>query len=150
MTERDLTTVVRLHILDAAARTGMVLNAHEVARDLGHPEVEIVEAFRRLGEAHVYVLESGDHTRIRMANPFSAVHTPFAVEVRGRRYFGNCIWDALGVVSLLGGEGQVETHCPDCRTPLALEVAGRRLVRGEGVVHFGVPARQWWDDIVFT
>lgn len=69
-----------------------------------------------------------------MANPFSAVPTPFMVEVAGRQYFGNCIWDALGVVSLLGGEGRVQTACPDCQEPIVLNVTDRRLDPVDAVV----------------
>jgi hypothetical protein len=38
-----------------------------------------------------------------MAMPLSAIPTPFQVEVGGRHFFGNCIWDALGIVAMLGG-----------------------------------------------
>ena len=110
----------------------------------------VQEAYARLGEAHVFVCEPGDPSRLRMANPFSAVQTPFKVSARGGSYYGNCVWDSLGILSLLGGEGTVETRCPDCDEPMALRVDGRELVESEGVVHFGVPARHWWDDIVFT
>jgi len=44
----------------------------------------------------------------------------------------------------------VATRCPDCAEELRLDVAGGKLVGAEGIVHFSVPARQWWDDIVFT
>ena len=46
---------------------------------------------------------------IWMANPFSAVPTDFKVTSRGRTYFGNCIWDALGIPAILGADGLVET-----------------------------------------
>jgi alkylmercury lyase-like protein len=72
------------------------------------------------------------------------------VSARGGSYYGNCVWDSLGIISLLGGEGSVETACPDCSEALRLRVADGKLVESEGVVHFSVPARRWWDDIVFT
>lgn len=150
MTERDFTTSVRLHVIETSRDTGRVPEAAEVAKVLGRPEQEVIDAFRRLADAHVYVLEPSAPHRIRMANPFSAVPTPFAVDAGGKNYFGNCVWDALGIVSLLGGEGSVETYCPDCREALRLDVRGRRLTTSTGVVHFGVAARHWWDDIVHT
>jgi hypothetical protein len=33
---------------------------------------------------------------------------------------------------------------------MRLEVRGGALAHGEGVVHFAVPARRWWDNIGFT
>ncbi len=85
-----------------------------------------------------------------MANPLSAVPTAFRVQTPRGEFWGNCIWDGLGVVSMLGGDGTVETHCPDCEEPMALRVEGRRLDDGEGIAHFAVPAARWWDNIGFT
>ena len=96
------------------------------------------------------MLEPDDPSRLRLANPFSAVPTPFEVEAAGRTYYGNCIWDGLGIVSLMGGTGQVRTQCPDCGEGLTLRVEGGALVRDEGIVHFSVPAASWWDDIIYT
>jgi hypothetical protein len=36
-----------------------------------------------------------------MANPFSAVPTPFLVRSGDRSWYGNCIWDALGIPAML-------------------------------------------------
>jgi hypothetical protein len=149
-TDQAFVSEVRLHVLTVAADTSEVPDAVEVARSLARPAADVIEAFRQLGESHVYVLEPGDPSRLRMANPYSAVPTPFTAEVAGRSYFGNCIWDSLGIVSLLGGHGRVSTPCPDCQEPQTLEVMGRRLLSAEGVVHFSVPARHWWDDIIHT
>lgn len=146
--DAELVNQVRLAVLEAAIDTGAVPDAAEVSRKLARPVAGVIEAFMHLGESHVYVLEPGREDRLRMANPFSAVPTAFRVEARGLVYHGNCVWDALGIVSLLGGSGSVHTACPDCREPMALEVADRRLRPLEGTVHFAVPARRWWDDII--
>lgn len=137
-------------MLRATIDTTTVPSAAETAAALGINGERAVEAYRRLGEGHVYVLEPGDPTRLRMANPFSAVPTAFRVEAAGKSYYGNCVWDALGVVSLLGGNGRVETGCPDCGETLTLGISGRELVQKQGVVHYSVPAAYWWDDIIYT
>lgn len=103
----------------------------------------------RLAEGHFLVLAPGT-PYVWMANPLSAIPTPFPVEVGGRTWFGNCIWDALGVVAMLGGTGTVTTWCPDCGEHLSVSVEDNRLSSGEGVVHFAVPAAHWWDDIGFN
>ena len=89
-------------------------------------------------------------TQVWMAAPLSAVPTAFRVETPRGEFWGNCIWDGLGVVSMLGGDGTVETHCPDCEEPMTLRVEHRDLVEGEGIAHFAVPAARWWDNIGFT
>jgi hypothetical protein len=141
---------VRIAVLERTIASGQVPTAGEIAAELDMPVGMVQEAYAKLGEARVFVCEPNDPSRLRMANPFSAVPTAFKVRSRGGSYFGNCVWDSLGIVSLLGGEGTVETACPDCGEALSLGVSHGKLSDAEGVVHFSVPARHWWDDIVFT
>ena len=121
----------------------------EIAETLRMEQAPVEDSLRRLAAAHVLVLAPGT-PYIWMANPLSAIPTPFSVEAAGRTWFGNCIWDALGVVAMLGGTGIVSTWCPDCQDRLHVLVDGSRLSVGEGVVHFAVPAAHWWDDIGFN
>ena len=146
----NLLVRVRLAVLERTIASGQVPTAGEIAAELDMPIAMVQEAYANLGEGHVFVCEPDDPSRLRMANPFSAVPTAFKVSARGGSYYGNCVWDSLGIVSLLGGEGVVETSCPDCSEPLSLRVTGGKLVESDSVVHFSVPARHWWDDIVFT
>ena len=84
------------------------------------------DALRRLHDEHMIVLEP-DRPEIRMANPFSAVPTPYRVEADGRSWFANCAWDAFGIPIALGVDGHVSATCPDCGETLEVDlVAGRR------------------------
>jgi Alkylmercury lyase len=82
--------------------------------------------------------------------PPSAAPTSFLVGSGERRWWGNCIWDALAILALLQLDGWVQTACPDCGAELRLDVAGNDLTHHDGVVHFAVPARDWWHSIGFT
>ena len=103
----------------------------------------------RLAAAHVIVLQP-DGAEILMANPFSAVPTAFPVVTARQRYQGNCIWDALGAVAMLGEDAEIETACGCCGQALRLAVRAGTLEAPPSVVHFALPAARWWDDIVFT
>ena len=105
--------------------------------------------WRQLHEAHALVLEQ-DMSSIRMANPFSAVPTAYRVHVRERWWYANCAWDAFGICAAFSVDGRVESACPDCGEPYAVEVRDRRIDRPELLFHVLVPAARWWDDIVFT
>ena len=87
-----------------------------------------------------------------MANPFSAVPTPFLVEIGDLSWWGNCIWDALGIAAMVKGDARIVTGCADCSDEMELRVEGGRLrTEGEeGIIHFSVPARRWWENIKFT
>lgn len=147
----DLTTDtdVRFEVYRFFADQGRPPVAAEVAENLDTVQWLVEESFRRLADQHVLVLAPGT-PYIWMANPLSALPTPYEVEAAGRSWFGNCIWDALGVVAMLGDAGTVKTWCPDCGERLLTEVANDRVASGDGVVHFAVPAAQWWDDIGFN
>ena len=145
----DLDKHIRRFVYDAFITQSRAILKGEIASVLSLPEKDVAASSRRLAEAHMLVLQpaSGE---ILMANPFSAVPTAFQVSSGSRRWWGNCIWDALGVIAMTGGEGRVETSCPDCGEALAMTVKDNRLAEAEGIAHFAVPARRWWDDIVFS
>jgi hypothetical protein len=147
----ELDTRVRLHIYRMFVDAGSPPSAADTAEALAIPESDSVEAYRRLAEGHVIVLEPGS-TEIWMANPLSARPTAFEVTTSGgRSWFGNCTWDAPGILAMVGEDGSVATSCPDCEEPLRLVVEQGSLRGPEGsVAHFLVPAKNWWDDIGFT
>jgi hypothetical protein len=147
--EGTLETAVRLGVYRFFVDEGRPPVPAEVAEALATDQARVEESFRRLAQAHVLVLAPGT-PYIWMAPPLSAIPTPFRVEIGPRRFFGNCIWDALGTAAMLGGTGTVTTWCPDCHEQMSVTVANDRLIGGEGVVHFAVPAANWWDDIGFS
>ncbi len=144
--DRDVRLAVYREIVDE----GRPPSVPEVAGGLGITTPEIEASFHRLAEERVLVLAPGTSS-IWMASPFSAIPTPFEVEVGDRRYFGNCIWDALGIPVCLKTDGRIHTSCPDCSEPLSLDVRDGLLgASADHVIHFEVPAARWWDDIGST
>ena len=144
---------VRLHVMEAILGSGRAPSVAQAARALGAAEADTAAAFRRLAEDHAVVLAPAT-LNVWMANPLSAVPTGFPAAVAGRRHFGNCIWDALGIVAMMtgpDGDGRVSTSCPDCALPLTFEVVGGRPDPTiDAVAHFAVPAARWWENIGYT
>lgn len=144
------TAAVRIALFARFAALGRLPSRSEVADAAGVAETDVAAAYRALAADRVIVLAPGTDDPW-MVNPFSATPTPFRAEAGGRAYWANCIWDALGVVAMLGGTGAVRTPCPDCGEPIHVEVEDGRLAAEPGlVVHFAVPAAQWWENIAFT
>ena len=125
---------------------GRIPTIAEIASSLGIPEGETRASVARLAEAHILVLQ--ENGEVLMAAPFSAVPTSFLVRTRSFQCFANCVWDAIGVPVMVQTTATVETACGCCGNQIVLQIDGG--LKGEGVVHFAVPARHWWDDIVFT
>lgn len=151
MAEHDgLDAQVRMRILDRFIATGRAPSAGEVAIDLHVGTEDAENSYRRLAEQRRLVLFPGT-TEIRMVHPFSAVPSAFAVQTGGRSYFGNCIWDSLAIIGLLGDSGSITTSCGDgCGETLGITIARGEPVNPRGIIHFQVPRAHWWDDIVFT
>lgn len=147
----ELAPEVRLHVYRHFAQTGRAPSPVEIARSFQLTPSQAERILRWLAsEADALVLLPGS-AYIWMAEPFSAVPTSFLVGSGERRWWGNCIWDALAILALLQVDGWVRTACPDCGADLRLDVAGDgRLVGGDGVVHFAVAVRDWWRSIGFT
>jgi hypothetical protein len=146
---QPLDPTIRQHIYENVLSTGLPPLARETAAALSLPELEVRDSFERLAAGRVLVLQE-ESREILMAPPFSAVPTPFPVEAAGLRYWGNCIWDALGILAMLRRDGSIAASCGCCGEAMPLRVEGGALQPVEGIVHFAIPAKRWWEDIVFT
>jgi DNA-binding transcriptional MocR family regulator len=146
----DFDTKVKLNIYETIARTTQAPTSRDVAKALSASLQEIEAAFERLHKKRLLVPEPGDPSRIRMAPPFSGVETPFRVKVRDKVYYANCAWDALGIPAALHQDAVVEASDGHSGEPMTLEVRDGQPVPQQCVIHFAVPAAQWWDDIIYT
>ena len=140
---------VRGHVYDFVIRKGMPPTIAETSSVLSRSPDEVRDSFRRLADGHILVLQK-DSGEILMANPFSAVPTPFQVKAGGRSYYGNCIWDAMGIPAMLAQDAVIETSCGCCSTAMNLKVTNGSLEEANGIAHFAISAAHWWDDIVFN
>jgi hypothetical protein len=144
-----LDRVVRYYIYDFVMQEGLPPTAAQTAAALSRTPEEIKASFQRLADSHILVLQKSTG-EILMANPFSAVPTPFLVKAGDRSYYGNCIWDAMGVPAMLQRDAAIESSCGCCGTAMSLKVTNGSLENAPGVAHFAIPAAHWWDDIVFN
>jgi hypothetical protein len=149
----DFNNQVRVRLYEMFVESGRCPSKDEVAANLECPVGDIATAFTELAAAHMLVLQPTGE--VLMANPLSAVPTAFVVETGGagslRSWYGNCIWDALGVIAMLHGDGRVLASCGCCGERMTVAVRNGEVVCDPpGIVHFALPARRWWDDIVFN
>ena len=122
MTEEQL--ALRRTIFEAFAATG----EPPPLRD--SPDLRALEA------AHVVVLDRD--ARIVMAHPFAAHRDGARVDAGRRTWWGNCAWDAYGIVHALGLRDATITA-----QGLTTDVPGV-------VFEVAVPAARWWDDVEHT
>lgn len=132
----------------AFVELGRAPTSAELAASTGLGADAVRVGWRRLHDAHALVLDGAG--ALRMANPFSAVPTPFRVQAAGRSWYANCAWDAFGIGAALRVDCRIECECADCGDPIRIEVRDRRPDDESFVFHVLVPARSWWQDVGFT
>jgi hypothetical protein len=128
--------------------TGRAPSIVELALHLKAPAPAIEEALEALEAERALVL-APTTTALWMAHPFSAVPTDHRVSSGGRVWWANCAWDAFGVVSLLHRDADIRSRCGCCGDAITL-TARDGIVNGEGIIHFAVAPRRFWDNVAYT
>ena len=142
--ERAVRLFIYRHFLETAGAPDLATIAHGTRT----AAQDVATALRKLAAAHAIVLAPASLS-IWMAHPFSAVPTAYPVDTNRRRYWANCAWDSAGILSLVGADGESRTRCADCGEPLAMTVRGGAMT-GDGVVHYAVPPRRFWENVAYT
>jgi hypothetical protein len=127
--EREL--ALRRAVMESFAATGEA------------PAVDDAETLRALADQHVVVLD--DEGQVAMAHPFAAHRRGARVDAGGRTWWGNCAWDAFGIVAALGLDEALVTDASGATVAFR---GGRPA--DDGLFHVALPAREWWADIGFT
>ncbi len=136
-TERE----IRAKVYDLVIAGERHVDAKMLASELGLASREVTSALAQLEAEHRLAL--ADDGSVLMAHPFSGVDTGHSAKIGDQTWWSNCAWDALAILALLG-DG-VAT-CPD--GPEWTVTDG--VVSPDGFVHLLVPAKHFWDDVVFT
>ncbi len=139
---------VRAQVYAHFVQTGQAPAMDAIAQALARPVADVQAAYQRLAAGRALVLQANGE--VLMAEPFSAIPTAFTVQAGGHRWWGNCIWDALGIAAMLKADAHIATSCGCCGYAMALEVQAGTLQAAPGVVHYAVPPRDWWNDVVFA
>jgi hypothetical protein len=140
---------VRLAVYQYILETGRIPLSRQLADRLSIAVEEVRTEFRRLQNLHAFALAPASD-EILMAHPFSAVPTAYTVRSGGRAFWANCAWDALAIPAMLGADASVDARCADCGDPILFTFSGGTLEPQPAVIHFAVPPRRFWDNVVFT
>jgi hypothetical protein len=140
---------IRMAVYRYFAESGRSPALEEMCNITEQSPEEVQNAYQRLYTRRLLV-PSADGRSIQMAPPFSGVETQHRIHVGERLYYGNCAWDAFGVVAALGGHGRVESRCEASGEPLIPSLTPSGPSDSSWRFHVVVPAAQWWNDIVFT
>jgi len=121
----------------------------EIASRFQYDEAEARQALRALAEYHGVVLHPNTD-EVWVAHPFSAAPTTCVVTSGNRKWWGNCAWCSLGVVQLAGGTATIETRIGAIENHATIRFEDGKLFDTDFVVHFPIPMRQAWDNVIYT
>jgi hypothetical protein len=141
----EMRSFVYAHIVEH----GLPPLAEQAAAEFDIETGEARATYERLHERHAFFLDA-ETREVRMAFPFSAIPTQFRVRANDRWYSANCAWDMLGVPAALHSDAEIEAEYAGDGSPAYLSVENGRLRGVDGVIHFPLPLRHWYDDLVFT
>ena len=120
----------------------------EMAKGLARSAKNVRAGLARLSESHAFMMqEDGELWRVA---PFSCIPTGFPVTVGRKLWFGNCIWDALGIPAMLAKDARIGAACACCNYDMPIEIRNGKLQTTRGLIHIAVAAREWYKDVVFT
>lgn len=140
---------LRIGVYDHILSTGLPPSLRQLAGDYDATPADVKQwlADLKIGKTILTHPQTGE---IWMAGPFASEETPYAVSGSRTTWWANCAWDMLGIAMIAEEAVRIETRCTDCGEPMALEASPDRPPDSSAVVHFLVPARQWYADIGFT
>ena len=139
---------LRIHVYDVTLATGRPPLIADIVEHLCVPAPLVGEALAELAERHVVVLQPDGE--LLMVPPFSAIPTAFVVSTDSFHAFANCGWDALGAAVMLQRPTHITASCADCGQEFRLTSDGNTVAGDQPLLHFPLPARRWWENVVFT
>jgi hypothetical protein len=134
-------------VISTIVRRGFPPTLEELARALAVSRDEAAAALRGLHDGHGLVLHPGS-TEVWIAHPFSASPTAVWVAAGERGWWAPCLWCAMGIVALAAPEATIHTRYAGEHEAVAVEVRGGEVVSGNFVVHFALPPRDAWRNVV--
>ncbi|HXN46945.1 MAG TPA: organomercurial lyase [Bryobacteraceae bacterium] len=119
----------------------------ELASALGLTESELEGQLRDLADIHGIVLDPRA-CEPWIVHPFSLTPTIHWIEGASHSWWAPCVWCALGVASVAGGDLRIHTRFGAEAETLVIDVAYGRLKAGPEVwVHFAIPPARAWDNV---
>ncbi len=109
----------------------------------------VTKALFELQEYRGVVLHSNT-PKIWVMHPFSLAPTSFWVQSKRGSWWGNCAWCSLGIAALLKEDIVITTSLGAHGKHIEVEVVDGKLVQEEFLVHFPVPMKKAWDNVIYT
>jgi hypothetical protein len=147
--EQEFQDKIRLQINRFIFSNGYAPTIHELSLILSTDENAIKDGLKQLADNHAIVLHPNSFD-IWVAHPFALFPTLFWVESGGKKWWGNCSWCSLGIAALTKTDTKIFTKLSGEKETLIIEIVDGKVIQGDLMVHFPIPAWKFWDNVIFT
>ncbi len=138
--------LVHHHLLRGLIDDGRCPDVAALAASTGTESSEIEASMRRLAANHGLVLHP-HACAAWIVHPFSASPTGTWVEQGERGWWAPCLWCALGVATLVGGDVAIHARLGGESEPVRVHVRDGRPHETGLLAHFALPPRHAWDNV---
>jgi hypothetical protein len=143
---------LRKYVFDHFYEHSTAPTLEETMQRFGLSRKEAFAGFKQLEMDHHILLVPGTQ-RILMANPYSAVSTPFRDYIGDRMYFANCAWDTVSMHVMIAKETRVESYCHHCAEPISILLRNGKVVSSlprDPRIFLSMPVARWYENLVNT
>ena len=146
VTESELS---RLHheVIKGLLKAGACPSNRALAERMGVLTAHVEELLHALSDVHGVVL----HPHVCepwIVHPFSLTPTINWIAGSNCGWWAPCVWCALGVATLAGGEVSIHTRFEAETEPLVIRVIDGEVASDDGIwVHFAIPPAQAWANV---
>jgi heme-degrading monooxygenase HmoA len=139
----------RVHhaLLSRIAIDGHAPSIDAMAQAVGAAPEEVEGSLRRLHANHGLVLQPGS-MEVWVAHPFALSPTAVSVATGPRVFWAPCVWCAMGVVALAAPSADIRTRFGGETEELVLRVRDGKILDKDIVVHFAMPPRDAWNNVI--
>lgn len=136
-------------IIKSFVERGFPPTPADLAAEAGLSPAAAASELRALADSHGVVFHP-HCPEVWICHPFATYPMGWWVEKGTRGWFTNCAWCALGVCALVGGESRVHTLIGGEAKKVSFAVGASGPTGGDTVVHFAVPPKRAWENVLFT
>jgi hypothetical protein len=119
-----------------------------LAAHFDQPRAAVIAALRALQDYHGVVLHPVT-SEIWVTHPFCGAPTNFWVQSPKGGWWSNCAWCSAGIAALVGDVRITTTLGAETR-PATVRIADGRSLDEGLFVHFPIPMRKVWDNVIYT
>jgi len=140
---------IRYHINQFIYSHGFAPNVTQLSQLLNMDPTPIKQGLQSLADNHALVLHPQTYD-IWVAHPFALFPTLFWVKTENKSWWGNCAWCSFGIAHLASSDTMIYTKLKGEEEEITLSIRNGEILDENYVVHFPIPAKQFWNNVIYT